>query len=488
MRITLDPAAPDWPAPGAARVGDLAGLRQLVDRHAARLGAAPLAGDRPIIGTGHQAWLWHPGILAKDLAMVAAAERYGAEALHLVVDQDAHEAVTLTLPRQAGDRLDAVALRLAHSTHAEVPTGFQPPVDAERVLDQLRAAGDAPGLAALAAAFSDGPAARTLAEQLTAVLLRLMRPYTGPVPVLFTSDLPRLAGYRELVAAMLRDARRCVQAYNEAVAAVPEAGLTPLAVEPDRVELPLWAAGWQRPRRRVFADLADSTPIFTDEQGEPLAPPPDANADNRNSESTALLPRALLLTAFMRSRCCDLFIHGTGGGLYDRATDRWWQTWRHEALAPAVVVSADVHLPPFDVPLATVQDVARARWRMHHAPYNVDRLLGLDGPLAQEKRRVLATTLARPAVRRAGRQPGLREHRQLAFRHLRRINAYLASRHPGPIDDARAELDRARLGLHNATVARRRDWPFAVYPPAALEALRDEIGRRFAMSGAAPRG
>ena len=64
--------------------------------------------------------------------------------------------------------------------------------------------------------------------------------------------------------------------------------------------------------------------------------------------------------------------HGTGGGVYDQVTERWWSDWTKEDLAPKAVVSADVYLP-FDVPVATRDELHRAVWFEHHLPFNVDR-------------------------------------------------------------------------------------------------------------------
>ncbi len=73
-----------------------------------------------------------------------------------------------------------------------------------------------------------------------------------------------------LLDAMLQDARRCVRCYNQATLDQPQAGIPPLVIERERVELPVWALRWQGMRQRVFADLADSEPLLTYEDGTPL--------------------------------------------------------------------------------------------------------------------------------------------------------------------------------------------------------------------------
>lgn len=449
MRTFSEPALNQW-SPAAPPVTGRADLVKLINGNAARLGSAPLdsaAEKQTLLATGHQAWLWHPGILAKDIAMQAAAQRLRAQGVHLVVDQDAHEALQLDLPVQKDDALSARTLRLA-PTLPTVPTGAQPPADVDRILDTLRSAGD-DRVQPLIDAFTNLPPCRTLAEQMAVVLVRLMQPYTGPLPLLFVSDLAKMPTYPALIEAMLHDARRCAQLYNAAVAAHPQAGVSQLVIERDRVELPLWLVHWGEARQRIYADLADATPVLTDASGSAV-----------DAQSDTLLPRALLLTAIMRGQCCDLFIHGKGGGVYDQITDQWWQSWRGETLAPNAVVSADMHLD-FDVPVSTPDDVTRAVWFRHHIPHNVDRHLGLDGELAQHKRHLLAHMSDDRDKRR----------RYAAFQQIHAANAALAARHPDVLREAEAQFSRTMQGLANAAVAQRRDWCFALYPEAKLRRL-----------------
>ncbi len=422
-----------------------------------------VADRSPLIATGHQAWLWHPGILAKDIAMVVAAApgAPGARTLHLVVDHDVHEAMQVALPIVEGGRLRVETLRLGE-TDAGVPTGCQPPVDRQELRRRVEAASQRRGLAAsldalrdAAGRLSDAP--RSLAEQVGELTATLMRPWTGDVPFAYSSQLLRQIGAQAIVERVLGDARRCVRAYNRAVAAVPGAGVGRLIEERDRVELPLWQLGWGRPRRRVFADLADEPALLTYEDGTPI-----------EELDRWLAPKALLLSAVMRTAICDLFIHGTGGGLYDEAMEHWWRGWLKEApAAPRTVVSADVYLD-LAAPVADRAELTRATWRRHHLPHNIDRLLPPaegDRGLVERKRWLLAHM----------DDDRDRLRRRAAFRELQRVNRALAEGRPAAIREADEAVERARVGMANAAVARKRDWCFALYPPARLAELRSAI-------------
>ena len=454
MRTFADPplnqCRPD-PAALQHHAADRALLIERINQRAARLGTPAMHSGRPIIATGHQAWLWHPGILAKDIAMAVACDHHHAAPLHLTVDQDAHPVWHLELPVRRGDRLLVQRTVLAPHLSA-VPTGAQPPAELATLRRSLEQCADG-RLEPILDALRDFPHCRTLAEQVAVLLARLMQPIVGDTPLLMVSDLPGLPGYDGLIQDMLHDARSCVSAYNAAVAAVPEAGVPPLIVERERVELPLWAVQHKQVRRRVYADLADSTPWLVDQVGRPI-----------DRSTTMLLPRALLLSAVMRSFVADLFIHGRGGGHYDRATEQWWARWRRAPLAPKAVVSADVHLN-LGAPLADAGDYRHAHWLHRYARYNVDRLLKLDGPLIEQKRHLIGHM-------HADRN---RMRRRLAFREIRRINAELVERHPQLIEQTRQQLDQAELGLANARIADRRDWCFVLYPHVQLQALREVL-------------
>ncbi|MCG8400531.1 MAG: hypothetical protein MJA84_02935, partial [Firmicutes bacterium] len=304
MRVTVDPPLNRW------KLG--AGERRSGDR--AWMGPA---NDRPIIATGHQAWLWHPGILAKDIAAVEAGRQLGAQVVHLVVDHDTQDAMTLDLPVVCGEpgseRLDVATVELGH-VQTGVPTGMQPPFNAnamaKRIGDAVQRIGangghiavdSQPILSAMEA--TDGVA--TLAEQMTSVIVQLMPPIVGDVAFVNSSDMLDNDVGRALVQRMLEDAQCCVARFNDAVTTHHDAGVRALRVERERVELPLWHIAWEQPRQRVFADVSDSKPLLVNEAGEVL---------ELADDHAKLAPRALLLSAMMRTWYCDLFIHGKSGG------------------------------------------------------------------------------------------------------------------------------------------------------------------------------
>lgn len=449
MRVTCQPSISQWqPAlDGDRDRGDLALLLESTPINE----GVPIRVDR-LLATGHQPLLWHSGIAAKDLAMVAAARRFEAGVLHLVVDHDVLDTIQLQLPRQDGDRLGVHTVQLVPHNPA-VPVGCQDAVDPAQVIATIREAAEQLGSALVVelTPILDACAAlkpcRTLAEQLAQLTAILLRPCTGLVPLLFSGSFGGFAPFDNMVDEMVRDAARCAKCYNHALSVSDPAAAVKLRVGRSRVELPLWLLHDNEPRKRVFVETSASQPILSTGDGKPI-------------ESGRLAPRAMLLSVIMRRLCCDLFIHGMGGQHYDLVAERWWRSWSGTPLAPTAVVSADLMLP-FDAPLADGIQLDRALWWQHHLPHNLDRAFKLDGADAVRKRDLLARMNDdRDRCRRAH-----------AYAELHAINRRLVDAHPQPLRDAGAAVDNARAGLANRGIAMKRDWCFALYPPSQLRRL-----------------
>jgi len=400
----------------------------------------------PVIATGHQPWLWHPGIFAKYLAADRAAAQFGGQSGHIIVDTDLIDGLDLLLPVRHAQKLSTYRLELAPISRLQ-PVVLQKPVDAAAVVHALR---EVPhrvegevlaDLSPLVQAWRDLPPARHLGEQIAHVLERLMQPYIQPMRRWYASELLHDEAGQAVVEAMLADAVTCAHQYNRAVAQYPEARIRPLHIGVERVQLPLWS---------LHGNVRQ--PVYAYRGGRGVA--------ELDGPREALAPRALLLTALMRSRHCDLFIHGRGGGAYDRITEMWWRNWRGQQLSPMAVVSADVTMD-LDVPLADDGQLSRAQWYAHHLPSNVDRVLKLDDARSRRKRELL----------RAMAEDHDKSHRAAAFAELHRINAAMTEEHAALIADARQQVAQQREAADNALIARKRDWCFALYPPATLRTL-----------------
>lgn len=399
-----------------------------------------LPDDRPIVATGHQAELWHPGILVKYMAAAILAERHGGAAVHLIVDQDVNEYGTLALPiRTSEGRLGLHRHRFTTET-GDLPTGearsFTPeelprevlPATADvgrgarAILDELRASADAP----------------SAALQIARALDRLMQPYSSGFHIIAASQLLETFIGRRLLESMAADPWRCAEAYNRAAAAFPESA-TPLSILDDRVELPLWRLEPDGRRLKAWDD----------------------DIERARAGTIRLRPRALLLTALMRSAVCDLFIHGVGGRGYDRAMEQWMDEWLGMPLEPMGWATATLHLPlgdegePIDVNVA--QRELRRFW---HDPDAADSGRSLSEGKA---------ALLRPI---ANLPRGSRE-RRAAYRNLHDELSRARASHEASLKVRRATLETALLQASERPIRDRRTWAFPLYPHEMLVRLRN---------------
>ncbi|MEE2972696.1 MAG: hypothetical protein VX672_06190, partial [Planctomycetota bacterium] len=109
VETTLQPEPVEW-----RFLLERPGPTALADERLATRDLLGLPVDGRVIATGHQAEIWHPGILAKDLAAAAVArtlEATGVPAipLHFIADHDANDGGLLAYPtreiRRAGWRM-----------------------------------------------------------------------------------------------------------------------------------------------------------------------------------------------------------------------------------------------------------------------------------------------------------------------------------------------------------------------------------------------
>jgi hypothetical protein len=443
LEVTVDPAGAEWwDLACRTHGGDLDGEPAAAFRERTReqLG---LPGATPIVATGHQTLLWHPGILAKYLAVEAITAGVPEFArANLVVDQHADDFGTLEVPVQQGDGQLGTATIALTEVRPGVPMGRHPAFDPPSVPRDLRPAlpSVAEGLERTLSAVGRHRDEPNAAGQMASALDELMTPWVHPMPRVCASDLIRTALGRRLVERMVADPARCVSAYNEAVSSVPEAKIGELAATNQGVELPLWRLGDGARRERA-----------TDH---------DARAWLAG-DGPPLLPRALFLTALIRLGLCDLFVHGTGGARYDRAMERWVRAWLGLEPAPLAVVTATVILP-FETAAGGPLDPDRAQHALRRLWHDPEPDASPGG-----RKRALLEELAAAPRRSAAR---LR-----TFHRMHEMLDELRRKHEAEIERARDRLATARRHAAEAPIRERRTWAFPLYPRAEIDELATRI-------------
>lgn len=460
VEVIVRPGAGEWA--GMVRGG---GIDVRARRFREQLG---LAGAEPVFFAGHQAQVWHPGILAKAMAIDGAARRSGGTARWIVVDQDDHDPWEVRYPVCGADgRLTVRTWRIDGSARAEgehVPTGNRGAARAAEVPtlgtgETFAALGVDAGLAAIARAVgARAEGAGSAARQIALATMDLMRELgvggERGMGIITTREIAGTELFAEVVERMRAEPRRVVETYNTAVRRHARARIAELGEE----ELPLWHAERRigSARKRVTAGMLATVAV-----GE-------------------LSPRALLMTGMLRWAGCDLFVHGTGGAGpdgasgYDAITTEWMREWLGVEIAPTAMVTATVRLGiPSEEGLITPEQIARARWMAHAARHRPAMLKDAEGERVREG---AVATLVRLKYKKDVES---RRVKLEAYRSLHGALEGVRARHAaelGRLADAAASAAARRA---EAEIVADRTWAFPLYEPGQMEALRAEIEGRF---------
>lgn len=401
----------------------------------------PTAGT--IVMSGHQAEVWHPGIVAKWFAMKSLAAAHNAHAAWVVVDQDDNDPTRIKYPTNNLER------RTLGMERPAKPTGARPAEPHIATVPEDCAAPARDGLARLLNAVNTHAKPPTLAEQYTRAACDLLGRHADGVTLVNASRLQHTTLFRKFVRAMRADGT-AVRLYNRAVLDTGRAGgVRTLHSDAARgEELPLWRLHPSGARLPIYAKDA-------------LGP------------GESLAPRALVLTALFRIAGCELFIHGLGGGVYDRVTDRWLELLRQDPTtralvgdtrpAPTCVVTATRYLPLASNSLATPEEIAHASWRAHRAQFD-PLILGDHAAAARKAAALLAVSAATS-----------RSDKLAAYRSLHTMLDEYRAAHNDELQHLDTLAESARTSRHAAAVVYDRTWPFPYYGDDALAALSHDV-------------
>lgn len=301
--------------------------------------------DRPLIATGHQIELQHPGVWAKDVLINELAGRLDGVAHHYAVDTDAPKHLQLRWPGGAWPITDDPRLATADwAGTLESPS----PAHLSHLSRELSAAAGAWDFQPMALDYLDSLRQLTLeSSNLTWVLTNASRTLDWKLGLrqhaLLVSPLLVSPGYLALVHHILARADSFLSTYNAVLGEYRrEAGIDdPGRPWPDLrcaeggCEVPFWLDCLETgQRRRATVERPDGRWLLRWEEDQfEFDPAADGHTavDSLGRfllrQGLRLSPRALTLTMFLRLLVADQFVHGIGGGRYDHITDRVIERW-----------------------------------------------------------------------------------------------------------------------------------------------------------------
>ncbi len=342
-----------WPAPVELVEQTRANLRSLGEsetlvqnvplkdiRHTAREFLGHRDSHAPLIATGHQAELHHPGVWVKNAMIDALAIKMSGAGYHIAVDTDEPKHLNLRWPGVSESLTDdPTVTSAAWSGLVNGPT----PAHVEKLQGMLKQARTSWAFHPVADEFlgnlkllSMDPA--PLPKVLTAALHQLDWSLGLRYHALLASPIWESPAYLLFAHHVLARAGDFAATYNGALAdyrhengiKTPGRPMPNLRIADREIEAPFWVddvANGSRVRCAVHRDGAEWA---IEQGGDVFTFSPDADGWDASARLATFLrchqlrlsPRALTLTLFLRLFLADQFVHGIGGGRYDQVTDR----------------------------------------------------------------------------------------------------------------------------------------------------------------------
>lgn len=321
-----------------------------------------LTGDpvtMPIVMTGHQPVIFHPGLAFKyQIAERVAAENQ-AIGISVSIDTDRGDCGQFTFPKRSPSRqtspesspvvdefpisreVQTVAKSHNLYAHGRLQTAAEIEATATLVLENLKNLRPPVSTRLTADVFASYE--RLAATKCSSAEANtILRSQYGIGGRLLEIPLSAIASFPEaltLTADILKQSDRFAKVYNSALHRFREehgirnaANPFPdLKVSDDLCELPFWVVDHENRVRHVLEVQHDGDVTRLIANGETI----DSFTGSISSDALEpmllqniqLVPRGALITAFLRLLFSDLFVHGVGGARYDQFTDELIRTW-----------------------------------------------------------------------------------------------------------------------------------------------------------------
>jgi hypothetical protein len=457
---------------------------------------AVISSSRPLVVTGHQPELFHPGVWVKSFAAAGIASSHQGAALNLIVDNDIPKSTSIQVPS-----IDKQGLRLTRVEFDrwENDTPYEDLV----VGDESRFS----TFAERARRVLGGAVKDPVLDEFWPVVVR-RRPETAVLGMRFSlarhemeaawgisnlevplSEVCQTDGFLWFASHILAQLPRYQQVYNDALTEYRVAHgirskhhpVAALARQGDWREAPFWVWRAERPRRRALLVRQRRRVMDLRIDGEneaflelPLTPESEAccaveRLRDLPARAIRLRTRALTTTLFSRFLLGDLFIHGIGGAKYDELGDEIAR--RFLGIEPPGFLALSMTLwlgLPSDA--TTVEDLLALERRLRDLRFNPDRYIA--EPFSEEIR-----TLIMARHQAIASSVFSRRERVERCRAIRRCNEALQPWVGAMRDDLVESQARMQFRLRSNRIARNREFSFVLHSRQRLREVLSRVAR-----------
>ncbi len=465
---------------GDTKMADLALLARkeilsLAFDYTRRLGTNPAPSEpdlnAPVVASGHQPSMFHPGIALKTMALTEISKRLLANTLFISVDFDEFSAETVSAPVKRDGRL----VREAHILFPQTgKTVFESAVspDKESLLFNLRSLANQ-----MEGDMSEKPVTalkRFIAkletkdlpqDDFTSMAIAMRRvwldqttsPYEIPVSMICASEsfivyaldiIERIENFTTIFNGNLDKYRK---AHKLRYKANP---FPDLKSEGDWREAPFWVVT-DLGRERLYVRKREGHSELRGEGGGVFS------VYDLKSGGIRIRPRAITLSMFMRLFVCDYFLHGVGGAKYDSVTDAiirdFYQITPPAYACVSASISCGIKTTPFDVSPTELREKLRD---IKMRPEKVAELADYDISGLIEKKRELVVMIARQESDK--KSIGL---------SISELNTAMGAAFANATCRLNAELEKIVELEKEAQTATARDYPFFLHDPNKIARL-----------------
>ncbi len=267
-----------------------------------------------LILSGHQPEIYHHGLLFKNYLLNKVVKSRLASGINLIIDTDEGTAGTLVYPF----RYKGQPQHKKTEFNSEIkPFMFQRIPEKETLIKAFREINNSEYLK-----YYEKLAGEPVTEAHT-IIRRIFESDSSyfEVPI---SKLLHISEIKEFLNSIIIDYKNFSLVYNQTLKAYRaehniknHANPFPdLNISESKIEMPFWLIDKVSEKRfSLFAGVeSDELRIYTEDKSYNLV---------QIAEKYLVVPKAALITLLARLILSDFFIHGTGGGKYDRFTDNF---------------------------------------------------------------------------------------------------------------------------------------------------------------------
>ena len=424
----------------------------------------------PVIASGHQPSMFHPGVAVKAMALARTAEESGATPLFITVDHDDIDASSVNLPTISDGRLIKTSHTLFPSARGRVleKAGVERWEvtrarlnEAVRLMEFPRLTGPREAMQEFLRRLDNRPpdSAKNYTE--LAILLRRAweRPVNGGYLEIPVSSICQTRTFLHFAGSIMADIEKFAGVYNarlelyrkEHSLRYPANPFPNLGKSGDSWEAPFWTLSGDG-RERLYV-----TPGGRITAGDGS---PDIPIGAITGGALPVRPRAITLSLYMRLLACDLFIHGVGGAKYDQVTDGIIREYYGVTPPGYSVVSATFHPDiPAEDPSARMEGI---KTRLREIEQRPEREPELASSHLKREKDALVAEMARPNA----------DRKTLGVR-IKELNRQMAG-HLKPLADAlNSDLSSLEETALEWDVKSFRDYPFFIYRPERVAGVFD---------------